>query len=305
MNFFENTNISENSARMYNNKLNEWITYMPQIYKSLSCIIMYPEISMKELNSNLKVNTNTNRHIFIVAVMSFIKHKKSELTHLTTEQYSTIRVKWIDINNENEQPIIDRRLENKPTDKQNEKGGSKISFNEIVSKRDELPVGSIERLLICMYTMIPPARADYFATQIVNDEVPTQKNYIRINCITECVLTDFKTVKTYKKITHTFPNELVTELNASLKKMPRKYLFLNANGDPHTRNSFVLWSRRVLSRIFETDFTLVFFRHAFVTHYISTIDPNIITDGQIKEMSDKLGHSPEMFRAYKWIKGQE
>ena len=304
MNFFEQVNIHDNSAKLYNTKLNEWISYMPDIYKSLACIIMFPEISMKELESHLKVNTNTNRHIYIVAIMSFIKHKRTEL-QLTHEQYSTIRVKWIDINNENEQPIIDRRLENKPTDKQNEKGGSKIDFNQIIEKRDELPVGSIERLLISMYTMIPPARADYFATQILTNETPTEKNYIRMGDKVECVLTDFKTVKTYKSITHDFPVDLITELNESLKKTPRKYLFLNANGKPHTRNSFVLWARRCLSRIFETDFTLVFFRHAFVTHYISTVDPNSITDGQIKEMSDKLGHSPEMFRAYKWIKSQE
>ena len=304
MNFFEQVNIHDNSAKLYNTKLNEWISYMPNIYKSLACIIMFPEISMKELESHLKVNTNTNRHIYIVAIMSFIKHKRTEL-QLTHEQYSTIRVKWIDINNENEQPIIDRRLENKPTDKQNEKGGSKIDFNQIIEKRDELPVGSIERLLISMYTMIPPARADYFATQILTNETPTEKNYIRMGDKVECVLTDFKTVKTYKSITHDFPVDLITELNESLKKTPRKYLFLNANGKPHTRNSFVLWARRCLSRIFETDFTLVFFRHAFVTHYISTVDPNSITDGQIKEMSDKLGHSPEMFRAYKWIKSQE
>lgn len=300
MNFFENTNIHDNSAKMYNTKLNEWISYMPNIYKSLACIIMFPDISMKELQSHLKVNTNTNRHIFIVAIMSFIKHKRTEL-QLTHEQYSTIRVKWIDINNENEQPIIDRRLENKPTDKQNEKGGSKLSFNHIVLKRDELPFGSIERLLLSMYTMIPPARADYFATQLVTNQTPTQKNYINLTKM-ECILTDFKTAKTYKQITHAFPDELIAELNESLKLMPRSYLFLNANGKPHTRNSFVLWARRCLSRIFETDFTLVFFRHAYITNYISTIDPNTVTDGQIKEISDKLGHSPEMFRAYKWIK---
>ena len=303
MNFFENVNIHDNSAKLYNTKINEWIGYMPHIYKSLACIIMFPDISMKELESHLKVNTNTNRHIYIVAIMSFIKHKRTEL-QLTHEEYSTIRVKWIDINNENEQPIIDRRLENKPTDKQNEKGGSKLSFNQIILKRDELPIGSIERLLICMYTMIPPARADYFATQLVTDDTPTEKNYINISKM-ECVLTDFKTAKTYKKIIHVLPDELITELNASLKRNPRSYLFLNANGEPHTRNSFVLWSRRCLSRIFETDFTLVFFRHAYVTNYISTIDPNTVTDGQIKDISDKLGHSPEMFRAYKWIKVQE
>jgi len=305
MNFFENTSLHDTSVKLFNTKIHEWIGFMPIIQQSLGNICMFPEFSMKVLNKCIKTNTNSNKHVYLMSILSIFRHKREMLIDSPIEDIDILREKWLKIFSENEQPIIDRRLENKPTDKQNEKGGSKIDFNQIITKRDELPIGSIERLLISMYTMIPPARADYFATQIVTDETPTEKNYIRMGDKVECVLTDFKTVKTYKSITHDFPDCLITELNESLKKIPRKYLFLNANGKPHTRNSFVLWSRRCLSRIFETDFTLVFFRHAFVTHYISTMDTNTITDGQIKEMSDKLGHSPEMFRAYKWIKGQE
>jgi hypothetical protein len=303
MNYFENTNVHPNSIKLYNTKLNEWISYMPTIYQSLACIVAFPELSMQELHSHLKVNTNTNRHIFIVAILSFLKHKRLLLSHLTHEQYSVLRTKWIDINSENEKPIIDRRLENKPTDIQLKKGGVHITFNQIIARRDELERGSFERLLLSMYTMIPPVRADYFSTEIIYDSQPTHKNYIRIHgSHGEVVLTDFKTAKTYKQITHVFPPELLSEILLSLQKYPRSFLFLNASQKPHTRNSFVLWSRRCLTRIFGTDFTLVFFRHAFVTNYISTHDMNTVTDAQIKDISDKLGHSPEMFRAYKWIK---
>lgn len=305
MNFFEDTDIHEHSAKLYNSKLNEWISFMEPIYQSLASIISFPEYSMKILDENIKTNTNSNKHIYIVAVMSFLRHKRASLAHLTTEQYSLIRVKWIDINNKNEQPIIQRRLENKPTDNQLKKGGVHLDFNRIVSVRDQLPEGSIERLLISFYTMIPPARADYFATQLVyNDDAPTQKNYIRIrsDSTAECILTDFKTAKTFKQIQHNLPTELVLELQKSLQKTPRDYLFINANGKPHTRNSFVLWSRRILTKVFGVDFTLVFFRHAFVTHFITTMDMNTVTDAEIKNISDKMGHSIEMFRAYKWVK---
>lgn len=305
MNFFEDTHLAETSIKMYNTKLNEWIGFMPTIYQSLSCIIMYPDIALDALKNNLKVDTNTNRHIYIVAIMSFIKHKKNLLTHLTPEQYSITRVKWIDINNENEAPIIERRLENRPTDRQQSKGGHQLSFSQIELKRDELPVGSYERLLLCMYTMIPPVRADYFSTQIVTgDEEVVQKNYIRISSpdSIECVLTDFKTAKTYKQIVNKFPPQLVAELNASLEKYPRSYLFINTRGEPHTRNSFVLWTRRLLTKLFGTDFTLVFFRHAFITDFITHKITPETTDAEIKEISDRMGHSPEMFRGYKWIK---
>jgi hypothetical protein len=305
MNFFENTDLTPTSIKLYNTKLNEWISYMPHIYQSLACIIQYPDIALEALKNNLKVDTNTNRHIYIVAIMSFIKHKKILLTHLSQEQYSIIRVKWIDINNENEQPIIQRRLENKPTDKQLAKGGHQLTFSQIIEKRDSLPSGSYDKLLLSMYTMIPPVRADYFATQIVhNDEIPVEKNYIRIISPDniECVITDFKTAKTYRQITHKFTPELIAEFNSSLEKYPRSYLFTNNKGEPHTRNSFVLWTRRHLTKLFATDFTLVFFRHAFVTDFINNKISSSTTDAEIKEISDKMGHSPEMFRGYKWIK---
>lgn len=304
MNFFNSASIHDTSIKLYNSKLNEWIEYMPEHMKTPVCIIMFPEISMKILHSNLKANTNTNRHVFIVTILSLIRHRKDILSAFSQQEIDTIRSKWIQINNENEAPIIQRRLENKPTDNQLKKGGATLEFSQIISIRDSLPLGSYERLLIAMYTMIPPCRSDYFKTQIIKgDEIPTEANYIRI--ITpdrvESVLTDFKTAKTFKQIKNVFPPELIKELTASLEKYPRAYLFLNANGTPHSRNSFTIWARRALTRCFGKDFTLVFFRHIFATHFVMTNDMSKITDAQIKEISDKMGHSKEMFGAYRWV----
>lgn len=303
MDYLESADVHDNSKKLYNSKLNEWVSFMPQFYQSIICIITFPDFALQRLEASLKTNTPTNRHIYIVAVLSFLRHKRDTLLHLTHEQYAVLRLKWVDMNNVNEAPIIQRRLENKPTDMQLKKSGVAITYNELVTKRDELPAGSIERLLIAMYTMIPPVRADYFATEIVyNDTVPTEKNYIRIrDNHVECILTDFKTAKQFKQITHMFPPELITELNTSLEKTPRSYLFLNANGKAHTRNSFTLWSRRALTRILGKEFTLVFFRHAYVSNFIDTHNVMTMSDAEIKAISDKMGHSPEMFRAYKWV----
>jgi len=307
MDFFTDAPIHPSSCKTYNSKLNEWISFMPEHFQTIVCVLSFPDLAMKILQTHLKCNTNTNRHIYIVAIMSYIRHHFKELAeYLTDDHVTLLRARWIAINNDNEAPIIQRRLENKPTAIQERKGGSRISFEQIVSKRDELAPGSIERVLLCMYTMIPPVRADYFTTQLVHGEtaVPTEKNYIRIltDGTMESTLTDFKTASVFGRIVNLFPPELAQEIRLSLEKHPREYLFLNARGKPHTRNSFTLWSRRVLSRIFETDFTLVFFRHAFSTHYMIT-HHHTITDAQIKEISDKMGHSAEMFKAYRWIQG--
>jgi hypothetical protein len=305
MDFFENTKLHSNSIKLFNSKLNEWINFMPKHYQTLGCLIMFPQLSIQYLDKNIKTNTNSNKHIYLMAVLSIFRHKTEYLEHFTDEYVTELYIDWKTIFNENEAPIIERRLENRPTDRQQSKGGHQLTLSQIVEKRDELPVGSYERLLLCMYTMIPPVRADYFSTQLVTgDEEPVHKNYIRINSPdnVECVLTDFKTAKTYKQIANKFPPQLIDELNASLEKYPRSYLFINTRGEPHTRNSFVLWTRRLLTKLFGTDFTLVFFRHAFITDFITHKITPETTDAEIKEISDRMGHSPEMFRGYKWIK---
>jgi hypothetical protein len=312
MDFFEHVPIHETSRKMYNTRLNEWIEFMPNHFKSISSIVMLPDLALRTLHSRIRTNTASSRHMYIVAVLSFVRHHLTHLCEcLTKEVVLPLRERWVAINAENEAPITQRRLENKPTVLQQAKGGSRLTFNDIVDKRNELPTGSIERLLIAMYTLIPPCRADYFAMEVVRgEEEPTTRNYLRIRSDDEkggmdTVLRDFKTAKIFKEIRNELPEELVREVEASLEKNPRKYLFMNANGKPHTRNSFTLWTRRVLSRVFGTDFTLVFFRHAFATHYVMNIDLRTMTDAQIKEISDKMGHSTEMFRAYRWIRGEE
>ena len=306
MDFFANAPIHTTSRKIYNTKLNEWLQFMPEYFNSVACIAMFPDLSLRVLQTNLKNNSPSNRHLYIVAIMSFIRHHYTELTQqLHTDAIQTARERWVAINCENEAPIVQRRLENKPTEMQMKKGGSQLSYEQIIAVRDELPVGSIERLLISMYTMIPPVRADYFATEIVSGDTaePVMPNYIRLreDGTATVVLKDFKTVKVFKQITNELPVELIEQLRASLEKTPRSYLFLNAVGKPHTRNSFTLWARRILSKIFGTDFTLIFFRHSYSTHYTMTHDLRSMTDAQIKEISDKMGHSSEMFRAYRWI----
>lgn len=303
-NFFGNSNLKPSTIKQFNSKLSEWVHYMPTHYQSVIVIITQPTIAMKVLKSSLCVNTPTNRHIYIVALLSFFRHCSDALSHFPPETVDNLRQEWCKIHQENEAPIVQRRLENKPTDGQMKKEGSQLEFDQIIKVRDSLPRGSIERLLISMYTMIPPVRADYYCCQIVRgEEEASEPNYIRIvtDSHVESVLTDFKTAKTYFQITNTFPPELITELMASLEKTPRLYLFVNANGKPHTRNSFTMWSRRVLTRVLGKDFTLVFFRHIFATHWILTHDMNTVTDAEIKEVSEKMGHSSEMFRAYRWV----
>jgi len=278
---------------------------MPTHFQSVTSIIMLPELSMKTLHTHLNTNTPSTRHMYIVAILSFIKHHITHLSQCLTPDIATsLREQWNAIHTHNEAPIVQLRLENKPTVLQQAKGGSQLSFQQIMEIREQLPIGSIERLLLSIYTLIPPVRADYFALHIIHDDQHTvQPNYLRIRGNhMETVLQDFKTSKTYHEIRNSLPQPLAQEIHASLQACPRDFLFVNAHGQPHTRNSFTLWTRRILTRILHTDFTLVFFRHAFATHYVTHHNP---TDLEISEISKKMGHSSEMFRAYRWVTQKE
>jgi hypothetical protein len=303
MDLFQDAPIHNNSKKIYHSRLAEWIQFMPTHFQSVTSIIMLPELSMKVLHTHLKTNTPSTRHMYIVAILSFIKHHITHISQcITTDIATSLREQWNAIHTHNEAPIIQLRLENKPTVLQQAKGGSQLSFQQIMEIREQLPIGSIERLLLSIYTLIPPVRADYFALHVIHDdEEPLEPNYLRIRGgEIETVLRDFKTSKTYHEIRNTLPQPLAQEIHASLQESPRKYLFVNSHGRPHTRNSFTLWTRRILTRILQTDFTLVFFRHAFATHYVSHHNP---TDLDISEVSKKMGHSSEMFRAYRWVTG--
>lgn len=303
MDLFQNVPIHDNSKKIYNSRLAEWIQFMPTHFQSVTSIIMLPELSMKALHSQLKTNTPSTRHMYIVAILSFIKHHITHLSECLTHDIAvSLREQWNTIHTHNEAPIIQLRLQNKPTVLQQAKGGSQLSFEQIMDIREQLPIGSIERLLISMYTLIPPVRADYFALHIIHDDQePVEPNYLRIrHGEMDTVLRDFKTAKTYHDIRNTLPTPLALEIQASLLACPREFLFVNAHGRPHTRNSFTLWTRRILTRVLQTDFTLVFFRHAFATHYVTHHNP---TDLDISDISKKMGHSAEMFRAYRWVTG--
>ena len=305
MSFFDNTSLTHITVKRYNTIIADWISYLPPHFNNIICLVMFPDISLHALHTHLKSNTPSNRHNYIVPVLSFIGHNKHILSPFSYEHVETIRLRWSDILTTNDAPITQRRLENAPTDNQLAKGGVYLKFNDFITARDKLPLGSIDRLLIAMYTMIPPVRADYYATQFVRgNEIPTEQNFIRIlddNTMIS-IINDFKTKKTYKQLKNDLPPELIIEIKASLDKFPRSYLFTNSKGKPYTRNSFTVWAGRHLSTLFGTKFTLVFFRHAFSTNFITINDMSKITDAQIKEMSDKMGNSPEMFKAYRWVK---
>ena len=301
MNYFEHTNLSPSSINLYNTKVIKWISFMPEEKKDILHIILHPDEATTCLVRQLDNTNPTNLHMYYSAIVTFLNHASylSILLHPLT--LLTLKEKWYKIRDDNQIPILQKRLQNKPTALQEQKGGTKLTYADILTKRDSLTTGSIAKLLLGFYTFLPPVRADYHCVQILKGEQEANTaNYIRfVNDDTViCVLTDFKTAKKYKRIENQIPAPLLHELRTSLQEQPRDYLFVNQGNKPFTRNAFTVWSKRILSKLFDTEFTLVIIRHLF----LSSLDYNKLTTENLIEIGSKMGHSIQTQRDYKWNK---
>lgn len=299
MDYYKDAPLATSTIQMYNLRIKEWMSYMPKSQQHISQIFMFPEFANKILLEKIHVKTNANLHTFYTAVLAILNHSTEHTSHIPSPQLQELRKQWREILKNNLKPYEERRMNSLPTETQLQKGGTYIKYDDILKKRDSLPFGSIEKLLIGFYTHIPPVRADYFATEIITfKEKPTQPNYIRRISPTESwvVLNDFKTKKHFKQIKNKLPSELNDELVESLRLQPRKYVFVNQTGQPFTRNSFSKWSTRVLSRIFETEMTLNIIRHLF----INTITFDDKTAKEITDISSKMGHDILTHIKYRW-----
>jgi hypothetical protein len=298
MDFFKNTTLAPSSIKLLNAKLNEWLSFFPKSQQNIINLLMFPENSNKILIDSVTNNTNTNLHNFYTAINAIINHSHEYTSHIPSQTLSDLKKQWCKIRSNNQKPIIERKMEHLPTENQLQKGGTFLNYDDILKKRDSLPSGSIEKLLLGFYTYLPPVRADYGTTEIITfKQKPSSPNYIRRISPTHSVstLTDFKTKERYTQITNVLPPELNNELTKSLEITPRKYLFVNQTGQPFSRNSFTVWTKRVLTRLFETEMTLNIIRHL----YINTLDMNM-KPALLREISDKMGHDLTTQRLYKW-----
>ena len=299
MNYFpEETKLSINTIKIYNRHINKWISFLPEHTNKLHVLLYSPAACLKILKRSLPPSsiTHTNLHHYISAVTAIFKHSPSLITDLPSK--SILQDIWEKLTKANYEAVIKRAQQQLPTKIQMQKDGHKLTLKDIEKTRDSLPDCSIEKLLLSMYTYIPPVRADYFATEIIKQgDKPSQPNYIVLSDDNaQIILHDFKTKRTYNEIRHdSVPKELHFQIAESLKKFPRKYLFVSPEGNLFTRATFSNWASTFLQKILGVKFTITFFRHL----RCSTTDFSDSTEN-IKKISDAMGHSVATHKMYQW-----
>ena len=132
----------------------------------LEYILSHPTIFAQKLedyalNNKGRTGKTLGQHTkdaYCSAMMALFIYNQS-LKETNFELYQ----KWKQIHENIRGPINEKYKSNEPTERQKQ---AYVSFDSVVAIRDNLKKGSMERLLLMMYTEIPPVRSEYYKTKI-------------------------------------------------------------------------------------------------------------------------------------------
>lgn len=258
--------------------------------KPIEEIVLTPKETHDAILEHYK--TPQSRNTIVTGVWMFVKkmHEDGKLPDDTYNEWRKIRVDTQTI-------VSDIYESNKATDRQ-VKGYVKLE--EIIKVRDKLPVGP-QKLLLAMYTYVPPVRNDYHQLRIYHSQPDEPKgNYIVLGDVNRMYLHEFKTAHRYKKVEIELPKELVKLIMKSLKIHPREYVFLQKNGQPYaSEKTFDAWANYNLKKVLNNDHvTLTMLRHIYITDKCS----GVMTFKERKNISTVMAHSVEMQLKYAFNK---
>jgi len=300
MEYITDGRLSDSSRKLFNKKLAQYASFMPHDNQKVGYIIDNPGIAVQTLlNEKSITQSSANRHMFYSAIVAYIKH-----TTDGQRRSERIKRKWEEIQKMNWEERRQLDLGNELTEKEKEIA-KVVKWADIIKMRDSLDAGSFERLLLSLYTYLPPVRADYFEVRInppASIIADKKKSYIQLGAdgaSSILSIRDFKTVSTYKEIKHRLPQELYEEIIISLGSKPRKYLFVmpSDNSRPYDRGAFSKWANKTLFDLFKVHLTLTSLRHI----YISTIDFTKMRAIDLDRIARAMGHGMAMQKEYQWI----
>jgi len=276
--------------------------------KCLEYIINHPEAFLDKMNEyvnktsgrldNNKLSIHA-RDGYVSAIGALFRHTPG-MIQKKTELYK----KWTDLHQEIREDINNQKYHtNKPS-----KENSYVSFEELEKTRNKQKIGSFERLLLSMYTLIPPVRSDYDKVIIYNNSDNIRediRNYMVLsNKENYIVLREYKTNNKYKDQIINLPSNLLKEINKSLELYPRDYLFVSLQKKTELKpfekpNSFNKWANRILKKLFDKkNITLTTLRHIYITRRDLKLEEK--SGLERNKIAKQMGHSISTQQNYLW-----
>jgi integrase len=262
--------------------------------RTLETIISHPKSMLRRIDTAYE--SNQTRKSLMSTVKAYVKYNPE-----LKETYAEAIEIWSDAFRVTDKAITERVATAQPTQRELMNW---VEWGDVLKKQHELGFGeyaSITHLLVSMYSLIEPIRADYGNIRIVREggEEPQSENYVLLSPMpgrSKLVLHSYKTSKRYGMFQRDLPAQLVNIIETSLKKFPRTFLFVDESGHPYTkRNSYTRFANRTFERLFGKKFTISLMRHSFV----SNLDFNEATPAKLFQHSKNMMHSIGMQQMYR------
>ena len=205
------------------------------------------------------------------------------------------RVFWMDAFNIAKDAVDKRYDKNSPTERQVE---GYVPYDSIEAERDLQPKGSINRVLLGMYTYIRPMRCEYARVAIYQVSAPNdaEPNHILLKS-GKLIIADFKTKKFHDPYNINLPKPLLDDIKESLINHPRAYLFENANNEPFSHCLYSAWTMKMFKKMFGKPLSVALIRHSL----INSLDFNKLTIEEKKEIATQMGHTVATQDRYRLI----
>jgi len=268
---------------------------------SLFDILLNPENFYKDLKKFASENrgrlSGSLGNHFIDLVVSIAVSLFAHNVQLKLRQ-AELYNRWKSIQDIIKKPIDAKYNANKPTKRQN----LGISFEDVTKVRDLLKDGDVMKLLLLLYTEIPPLRSDYANVKILKKQGKYEDNYIFGDTFH---LLNYKTSKKYGPKQIKLTKKIMDQIEISLKKNPREYLFIDSQNKPfcestNGNNNFNKYFNTKLKKLFKNNnISLTYFRHLYLSR--PDLKLNEKTLAEREKLSLIMGHSLLQQSRYFWL----
>ena len=172
------------------------------------------------------------------------------------------------------------------------------TYQDLVEKLETLD--GKDKLLLAMYTLIPPVRSDYNALRIVRNEDEYMEfrddNLLYMSddiCFIELV--KYKTDKVYGRMRGILPDNLVDIIRDNTLDTA-VYLFSTPKGGPYSKRTFAQLIRNTLLKQFGDKLSINDLRHIYITGNVNLeLDPK-----SRLEIARRMCHSTDTQIKYLW-----
>jgi hypothetical protein len=268
--------------------------------KPLSEIIVNPDVYYPQIQKAYP--SLTTRKNVLTTLLSLFREDDDLKSKLD------IQTKWKKLHDDLSKLQEAKSKRSEPEPKQVEKY---TSYEEIEKKYNELKKSrfhdterhSIQYVLLSIIVNLRPKRADLGAVKIYRETDPrkTDENYVvlRKTGSSYLVMNLYKTSKYHQTVEEDLPASLVRDIETSLARWPREYVFRKDDGKPMSNNTYSAFVKKTFEEFFGRGTGVSLLRHIYITEKLDFDD---MTIEEQNEEAKLMLHTTGLQRQYKWPK---